>query len=1116
MGLQQVKNYVSVRYAEHLTRFKGVSNEQIVKSYSFNYELLKTANRLIEKAASSIGTTLIVGKRGVGKTHMLSLVRSLINQPSLATIILDVEARAALQKHSLQKVPVGGIASLTLGFDLERGMDFIKVFPVGSVQTLALRGWVDANEILEIVNIGIEKFQDYVLFVDGLSPALKHPEKRQYTYHLIETLIQEANKGAFALVIALDEDIIASGSNWSEFCQIEQIDISNLAMVVEQKLFRKSLEQRNALTQLYQEILSSMPHFSCELADFINLYPAHPMILSVSPSMQRYVKGFSLLGFLTEISPSALVRRDTSLINIDDLFENLEEELRKHPYLKEVFGVYDNLLYWSAINLDTQKALYAKLLLRGLLLLSLRGQGATIEEIANAVMLNDERSSRNFLSQMQRIMNSLIAADERLGLIDFGKPQYIFRSLFEMEPLNTEQLNPTKLSSEQLAIIQASLADEKPPTKSLSLLEMLHKTAEQIDDSDPRLSEILFSIGKKFFKDWPFVFEQNGLFKRRAELNVRWSGSLRRGIISLGEEIEILTEKNNPNNQINEYDWQIVVLLPNQKHTANLSTVPNAPNTLIYWQPAEFSKEDFLILKYLLIINSDAVVGFDTEELSRYIAAFETTLVDLFGLNYLDIGKLFNLYYESWSLNYHSSNFISIILSKLLDQSLSERYPQHPRFEDLLDPDYLDEIISWIFSSSKTPTPDQQLYLEQFVRPLGLVKVEGRTYSLDVNDKIFPEDSAIALFLELLESNGDRPITKLQAYRLLRKEPFGLQRPILLVILAALAAADKITLVDEQSRPIHNETGLLPDVDISSFSSIYLAKPKIKITSWEKKKAIESQSTFSNQTIMIVDDEPDILTCIEIAIEPLGCQMKTAINGIDALKQLLQDSKVDLVISDLMMPGMDGVQLFYEMQTNPQLRDIPFIVLSSIDTEEDITKALESGVTDYWTKPFSIAELTARIRKFLRRRLATSDAYSITAWPNEKTPKSAPFALSEFKSGEMKVLPTPKETIAAKPPEIAETQLVNLTFSDTEIDFNCQKLYDQFADVYLRSGNMTAIPSYEDFEAELMLKLNKLRKQFRCDNFMLYVEVKEGKSEVYCQLVRSTEYLSKEPKFLLI
>ena len=267
---------------------------------------------------------------------------------------------------------------------------------------------------------------------------------------------------------------------------------------------------------------------------------------------------------------------------------------------------------------------------------------------------------------------------------------------------------------------------------------------------------------------------------------------------------------------------------------------------------------------------------------------------------------------------------------------------------------------------------------------------------------------------------------------------------------------------------------------------------------------------------MIVDDEPDILTCIEIAIEPLGCHMKTAINGIDALKQLLQDSKVDLVISDLMMPGMDGVQLFYEMQTNPQLRDIPFIVLSSIDTEEDITKALESGVTDYWTKPFSIAELTSRIRKFLRRRLATSDAYSITAWPNEKTPKSAPFALSEFKSGEMKVLPTPKETIAAKPPEIAETQLVNLTFSDTEIDFNCQKLYDQFADVYLRSGNMTAIPSYEDFEAELMLKLNKLRKQFRCDNFMLYVEVKEGKSEVYCQLVRSTEYLSKEPKFLLI
>lgn len=1116
MALQQVKSYVTVRYAEHITRFKGVSNEQIVKSYSFNYELLKIANRLIEKIASAVGSTAIIGKRGVGKTHMLALVRSLTNQPLMASIITDFDAKATLQKHGLLKIPESGIASLTLGFDLERGLDFIKVFPVGSIQTTSLRGWVSPEQIRDLIKIGTEKFQNYILFVDGLSPALKHPEKSEYARYFIDSLAQAANYGEFGLVLTLDEDIAESDNIFQELCQVEKIDIKNLALVVEQKLFRKTQEQTNALVQLYEELRKTMPHFSSDLEEFIKLYPAHPAILQVSPAMHRYVKSFSLLGFLTEKSTEAMIRKGTSLINLDDLFENLESELRKHPYLKEIFSVYDNLLYWSAVNLDTQKALYAKLLLRGLLILSLTGQGATLEEIADATMLNDERGSSNFLKQLQVLMTSLIEADSRIGLVDFGVPRYVFRSLFEMEELNTEQLNPTNLSQDQLEIIQASLEAARPigSTKRFSFLDVLHKAAENIDDNDEQLAQILLSTGRKFFKDWPFTFGADNKFRSRTELNVRWCGSLRRGIFKIGGEAEILPSKNEKS-PINECDWQVTIMTPNKR---DLVAIENAPNTLLYWQPAEFSKEDGLVLKYLIAMQDEnLLVGFEQEEIDRYISAFETTLVDLFGLTYLEGGKILNTQGKVSSINYHSSNFINIILAKTLERPLLERYPQHPHFEDLLDPDYVDQIADWMFTSEKFPSPDQQMYLEQFARPLGLVKLENNIYVLDVIGKTFPLNSPVGKFLELMEKVGDNPLTKNQAYSTLRIEPFGLQRPVLLLILAALAGAKRITLVDDQNKPIHNDGGLRPDIDIADFSAIYNAKPKMKVTSWGEveKKVVTTNSTFANQTVMLIDDEPDILTCIELAVEPLGCRMKTAENGIDALKQLHQDNKVDLVISDLMMPGMDGVQLFYEMQTSPELRDIPFIVLSSLDNEEDIAKALESGVTDYWTKPFSIAELTAKIRKFLRRRLATTDAYSITAWPNEKSPESASFAPSEFRSGESKALPTPQSTPAV-PEKSRPVGAINVAILEAGIDFDSQKLYDQYADVYLRNASMSEIPEYEDFEAEILVKLNKLRKQFRCNNFILYVEVKANKSNVYCQLVRSTEHMAKEPKFLLM
>ncbi len=93
-------------------------------------------------------------------------------------------------------------------------------------------------------------------------------------------------------------------------------------------------------------------------------------------------------------------------------------------------------------------------------------------------------------------------------------------------------------------------------------------------------------------------------------------------------------------------------------------------------------------------------------------------------------------------------------------------------------------------------------------------------------------------------------------------------------------------------------------------------------------------------------------------------------NGIDALK-LHESGKPDLIVLDLMLPGLDGLEVARRIRTSS---GTPIIMLTSRDSEADKLLGLEIGADDYMTKPFSVRELCARIRAVLRRAVAVSDA----------------------------------------------------------------------------------------------------------------------------------------------
>lgn len=119
--------------------------------------------------------------------------------------------------------------------------------------------------------------------------------------------------------------------------------------------------------------------------------------------------------------------------------------------------------------------------------------------------------------------------------------------------------------------------------------------------------------------------------------------------------------------------------------------------------------------------------------------------------------------------------------------------------------------------------------------------------------------------------------------------------------------------------------------------------------------------------ILVVDDEEDILELVRYNLEREGFAVACSPSGEDALTQVRRITP-DLIVLDLMLPGMDGFELCRSLKGDGRTSRIPVVMLSAKGEESDIIAGLELGADDYVTKPFSPKVLVARIRNVLRRR----------------------------------------------------------------------------------------------------------------------------------------------------
>ncbi len=129
---------------------------------------------------------------------------------------------------------------------------------------------------------------------------------------------------------------------------------------------------------------------------------------------------------------------------------------------------------------------------------------------------------------------------------------------------------------------------------------------------------------------------------------------------------------------------------------------------------------------------------------------------------------------------------------------------------------------------------------------------------------------------------------------------------------------------------------------------------------------------MAKQNILVIEDEEDILELVVYNLVREGYQAEGVASGEEALAAVRRNVP-DLIVLDLMLPGLDGLELCRQLKGNPRTQHVPLVMLTARSEEADIVTGLEMGADDYVTKPFSPKIFLARVRAVLRRRARQQD-----------------------------------------------------------------------------------------------------------------------------------------------
>ena len=126
-----------------------------------------------------------------------------------------------------------------------------------------------------------------------------------------------------------------------------------------------------------------------------------------------------------------------------------------------------------------------------------------------------------------------------------------------------------------------------------------------------------------------------------------------------------------------------------------------------------------------------------------------------------------------------------------------------------------------------------------------------------------------------------------------------------------------------------------------------------------------------NSKILVVEDDPGALRLISYTLQAEGYEVITATNGLQGLRKA-QNDKPDLVVLDVMLPGIDGFEICHRLRADPGTARLPIMMLSAKARETDKTTGLNVGADDYLTKPADPSDIVSHIKALLAKKIASS------------------------------------------------------------------------------------------------------------------------------------------------
>jgi hypothetical protein len=784
---EKVRDIVEVRAFKHLYDFDADPGLTI-SSYHFTditSDLMgKWVDRIYEVKTGRGAAFALAGLRGVGKSHFIAVLAAVTSRTELRSSIKDSHVLSRIDQLSKRSLMVALVKRGS-------GDSLISELQKALADALSIQSQDLTDSPYDILLKAHEIANDtpLLIFIDTAFGRQARVDRDDGA--MLSEIAEAAKNIGIFVGIALDDDVSgADGPNSSiaRSYQIDFLDQEHLYRIVDRHIFAKNDSMLPVLKDIYSDYQAAIPGFKWSEQRFVSLYPMHPATLEISPLIRLFIQDFALLGFASEAAVKIMGRPAESLIGLDEMFGNVDSKLRNNPQLKSAFIDFDTLEREVVQKTDVQFRLQAKLILKGLFLLSLDGQGGTAESISASMMVFDERDPQTGLER----------AEDLLDKFAMGFPAAVSRS---QEGVSRARYCLKIGINDDLG---QAIAQIRPTlTKNDLWLTLL----QQLGDRFPEIQN-----------------EKNGS-NWSSTCTVEWRGGIRRG-----EIIWHATEPGSDDDGGSSSDWTIE--LDRNDLLQDALEPPRADR--LSWKVAAMTPEETeIVARYSVLKSHPELRQRFGEGASTTIHLHSASVDKICQRVFFDDASLYLDELEfSLDCDLQSTHNLAQLFTETLRPIFERRYPSHPFFLQPLGHKEVTQLIVNFFGGADVFNRRIQNLAQWLAEPLRLAVNTADGYVPASGESLVQIPAVKAAFTGW---SGDKTLYLSDLSSQFASPPLGLTREAQQLILAALVAQREIEFVTANGNRINHRS---LDLQIIWDDVIGISKPveekysDAKLLSW--------------------------------------------------------------------------------------------------------------------------------------------------------------------------------------------------------------------------------------------------------------------------------------------